>query len=53
MFVSFLLCLIAEARRIVERAAQCRITGTRPGAAGTAPGEPAGGLQKLPMELFA
>lgn len=53
MFVSFLLCLIGEARRIVERAAQCRIPGTQPGAAGTTPGKPAGGLQKLPMEPFA
>jgi hypothetical protein len=53
MFVSFLLCLIAAGRRIVERAAQCRISGTLPGAARSAPGNPAGMLQKLPVELFA
>jgi len=34
MFVSLLLCLIAVVRRIVEPAAQCRIRGTQPGAAG-------------------
>jgi hypothetical protein len=52
MFASFLLCLIAVGRRIVERAAQCRISGTSPGAGVAAPGKPAGALQKLPMELF-
>ena len=53
MFVSLLLCLIAVVRRIVEPAAQCRIRGTQPGAAGTAPGKPAGGLPKLLVEPFA